>query len=457
MAGIGLRLNKVIARGTYLESLTAFLSSVIITSGPWLSTLIALALLGSASVAFLPLTDRSLLFATITYAFSASLIMTGGPQMVLTRYLADRLYLEDHACVAPTCNGVLLLAIVPASGVAVLYLVTAPFDLRLRLVTTTLFMTMTLTWLLVIFLSATRSYLRLFLIFLSASALSIGAAIGLGHLGGLLGTLGGFTLGQMVGVALLISRVYREFLPINGIDLRFLTYFWRFKSLFALGTLYAIGLWADQFLWWFSPGGTVIGGYFHLFPAYDTAKMIPLLTTIPGSALFLVYLEVNFYHHYRDFYQYIRARGSLHQIRAAKAGMMEAVQSGFAAIIGVQCIMGMLLFAVAPRLAASLGEPNSWIRLLRITTLAVSCQFLMLQLTILLLYLDQRRVALFVVLLFAGGNLAGTLALRFIGNTTLGLGYLIASLSALLCAIIFLFSRLHHLEYLTFTSQPMRV
>ena len=36
MAGIGFRLQAMVAKGSYLEATTAYLSSAIITAGPWL-------------------------------------------------------------------------------------------------------------------------------------------------------------------------------------------------------------------------------------------------------------------------------------------------------------------------------------------------------------------------------------------------------------------------------------
>src|SRR5918911_4813905 len=120
MAGIGLRLHSLVAKGSYVHAASAYLSSAIIAAGPWLSAVLALSLLGGASVAFLGQADRTLLFVTITYAFSLSLVLTGGLQLVVTRYLADRLYLNDTAALAPACAGVLLSAMA-------LLIVTLPF------------------------------------------------------------------------------------------------------------------------------------------------------------------------------------------------------------------------------------------------------------------------------------------------------------------------------------------
>src|SRR5437763_3320947 len=137
-------------------------------------SVISLSLLGSVSVAFLSQSYFTLLFVTITYAFSISLVLTGGPQLVITRYLADRLYLNDTTALAPTCAGVLLGAI-PLLIVTLPFVILAPFDLGYRLVATTLLLTLSLNWLVIVFLSATRDYRRVVLVFVGSYALSLGS------------------------------------------------------------------------------------------------------------------------------------------------------------------------------------------------------------------------------------------------------------------------------------------
>src|ERR1019366_7925 len=90
MAGIGIRLHRLVEEGTYAQAATAYVSSAIITAGPWLSSVFWLGLLGTATVTFLNTADRTLVLTTITYAFCASLLVTGGLQLVVTRYLSDR-------------------------------------------------------------------------------------------------------------------------------------------------------------------------------------------------------------------------------------------------------------------------------------------------------------------------------------------------------------------------------
>src|ERR671933_241456 len=377
MAGIGLRLHKVVAEGSYVHAGTAYLSSALISAGPWLTAVLALSLLGGAAVAFLGQADRTLLFVTITYAFSLSLVLTGGPQLVVTRYLADRLYLNDTEVLAPACAGVLLGAI-PLLIMTLPFVVLAPFDLGYRLLATTLLLTLSLNWLVIVFLSATRDYRRVLLVFIGSYALSLGAAVGLGHLYHLPGSLAGFTLGQVVCLVLLVAHVYLEFPSPYSITLSFLS--------------------------------------------YDSAKLVAYFFTIPAAAFFLVHLETNFYHHYKDFYRLIAEKGTLKEVSLAKQGMAAAAWSGLGTMVKLQGLVAVGALLVAPSLATFLHMPPSWVPLFRVEVLAASGQFLMLSAILLLLYLDERRAALLVTVVFAVGNTALTLATVWLGHNAYGLG-----------------------------------
>ena len=135
--------------------------------------------------------------------------------MLVTRYLADRLYLNDTDSVAPTCAGVLVM-IIPFFLITLPFLAFTPFDIRYRLLVITLFLTLTMTWIIVMLLSAARGYIRILVIFATCYTLGVGASIGLGHLFGLLGSLAGFTLGQMTCLSFLIVVVYLEFPSAQG-------------------------------------------------------------------------------------------------------------------------------------------------------------------------------------------------------------------------------------------------
>jgi polysaccharide biosynthesis protein PelG len=455
MAGIGLRLRRAAISGTYLEAAAAYLSSAVIASGPWLTAVIALSILGSAATTILSYDGRMLLFATITYAFGCSLIVSGGLQMVLTRYLADQLYAGETSIMSPTCSGILLLAL-PLWILATPFLVWAPFTLVYRLVAAMLFVVLTLIWLVATFLSAARDYLRVVIIFVLSYGASVAGALIVGPHYGVLGCLCGFSAGQVLCLALLLTRIFREFPPVAGLSLDVAGAIGRYWQLGVIGLLYMVGVWADNVVYWFSPSGITIGGFFRISPTYDGLKLIAFLATIPASAVFLVHLETRFYEHYRSFFERIREKGTYAQIAAASDAMRDAMRSGLTVIAILQAVVDTVLFLLAPALFRWLGVSATVLPLLHTVILAVGAQFVLLAVLILLLYLDERDPALLAVVVFAAGNVGASLLTRQLGPNTYGAGYLAASSLAALVGLVYLVARMRHFTYRTFMLQPMQ-
>ncbi len=453
MAGIGFRLQNLVAKGSYLEAATAYVSSTVITAGPWLSGVVALVVLNISTSSYLHEADRSLLFATIVSTFAASLLIVGGLQLPVTRYVADRLYLKDTASVAPTCTGVLCM-VIPFSIVASPFLVFAPFDLRYRFLVYTLFLTLSTTWMVMLFLSAARKYMRIVLILTGCYALGIGASILLGQWYGLLGSLAGFTFGQMTCLSLLVVSVYLEFPSVQTINLAYLRYIFKYWDLFITGTLYTVGIWADNMVLWTSSQGQVISGFYHLFPPYDTAKFVVSLSTVPAMTIFMIHVETNFDRYYQSYYRLIDAKGTLRDLVRAREGMREAVQTGLGTIIKVQSFVTLFLCLIARDMAAFVGLTPRWVLLLRIEIFACTAQFLVFVMMLLLLYIDRRRATLLVIAVFAICNITLTLVSVHLGDARFyGIGYLGASIIGALLGWFLLNNQLKQLEYLTFMEQ----
>jgi uncharacterized membrane protein len=454
MAGIGFRLQALAKKDSYLTVSTAYLASAVIAVGPWLVSVTALMVLEQGVAGYLSGADQSFLFATIVAVFVASLLAASGPQMLIVRYLADRFYLNDLASIAPTCNGVLFL-ILPFMLIALPFLLLAPFDLRYRMLVTTLFVTLTMLWVIMVFLSAAREYLRILLIFVVCYALGVVASLVLGRLYGLMGVLAGFTLGQMICLAALIMSIYLEFAPAQGLSFayqRSLRHYW---DLLVIGTFYTLAIWADSIIFWASPSASVIHGFYHLFPPYDTAKFVMALATIPTTVLFIVHVETNFHRYFQHFYQSLQTRGTLGDLIRAREGMQEVVRKGTWLLVKVQASIALFLYLIAQDLATFMKFAPQWIPLLRVEVLASVGQGLIFVLLLLLLYIDRRRAALIIVSIFLMLNSVLTTLSLYLGHDWYGLGYLGATIMVSLIAWFVLKSRLKYLEYLTFMEQPV--
>ena len=454
MAGIGFRLRALISTGSPLEKVTAYFSSAVLSTGPWLSGVIALIVLSDTSATYLAPDDHALLLATIIWIFALSLLVAGGPQMLLTRYLADCLYRDERSSIAPTCTGVLFLNL-PCALLAGPFLLFAPFSLLYRLLVITLYLTLTMTWLVTIFLSAVRAYSRIVLIYIVSYTCGAIASLLFGYVYGLEGSLAGFLSGELLCLSLLLGSVYREFPATRVLNWDYLRYFRRYWDMLLIGVLYALGSWISSLLFWLSPEGVTIHHVYRLFPPYDTARFVVYLSTIPIVALFMIYLETDFYRHYSNFYHLILHKGNLEELICARQGMIAAVRRAVRAILTVQGMIVLLFWLCAVQIAAFLGLEPRWVLLLRVEIAAGPGQFLFFTMVLFLLYLDQRRSVLLLLLLFLLSNAGLTLISLFLGSLFYGLGDLISGWVGTLLGWYFLQAHLKQLEYRTFMAQPI--
>jgi uncharacterized membrane protein len=454
MAGIGIRLQSLATRGSILGATTAYLAATIITAGPWLSGVAALFILRMTTSSYLSESDHALLLATIVTVFAASLIVAGGPQMLVTRYVADRLYLNDMTGIASTSTGVLFLFI-PFLFISAPFWGFSHFNLQYRLMVTTLFLALSMIWVVMLFISAVYQYVHIVLTFLLCYTVGVLASLVLTPRYGLLGSLGGFTAGQLLCLSLLLVLIYLEFPAGNGVSFAYLGYLREYWNLLIIGVSYAMSVWVDSFLFWISSHGLVIAGLYHLFPPYDTAKFVAALSTIPAAVIFFVHLEPNFDYHYQSFYRSIHHQKTLSDLVRAREGMREAIYKGLRLLLTVQGLFTIFLCLIARDIAAFFFLAPAWIPLLRMSILAGTCQFIVFVMMLLLLYIDQRRTVMVLLSLFLLCNVLLTLLTLYLGPAFYGAGNLIASGIGAVLGLYLLNNRLKHLERLTFMTQPI--
>ena len=109
MAGIGFELRRILAKDSYSATLRAYLYAGLISSGPWVLSIISVMLIGVMSIGFVvpDLLVRQFL-VSVTYLMATSLIVTGGLQLFFTRFVSDRLFEQRMDAITPNLLGILL-------------------------------------------------------------------------------------------------------------------------------------------------------------------------------------------------------------------------------------------------------------------------------------------------------------------------------------------------------------
>ena len=456
MAGIGFELQRAIREDSYLSAIQSYLYAAVISSGPWLLSVMSLSMLGVMSTSFLSQQATALFAATITHTFAVSLVTTGLFQMVVTRYLADQMYLNETGSIAPTFVSVMVLSSAAQFLVLNVLLTLTDLPLSFRLPAIALYVSVSGIWMAMIFLSAARDYVSIVLAFGTGYLVSFLAAVVIGSRFGPEAYLGGFAVGQVLTLGLLTARVFAEFEQPRSLDLEFSGHFRRYPALIAIGFLYNLGLWADKMVFWLSPRAVDVGNYLNVFPSYDTSFFVASLVIVPALAVFTINIETSFYENYKRFYAAIQDKRGLDELLDAKRGMLKSVRGSYLTLLKIQGGLALLVTTLfTPPLMRIFDIPQDSWHVFRIMILSMSVLVFLLFTILILMYLDMRGSVLIVCSVFAATNLGFTALLLPLGEAFYGYGFLASSIVGTGVSLALLADRFAKLEYLTFVRQPL--
>lgn len=455
MAGIGFKLQKILSEKTYSSVIKGYAFAAIISSGPWLFSVICVGLLGYLSGYFLEGHDKEIFRSMVVYTYAFSLIITGFFQMVVTRYISDRLFCEDEDAVLPTFGVVLLFTTALLGVCAGIFYCFIDFNIQLKVYSILLFIVVGNIWIVMVFLTALRNYNHIIWSFGIGVLFSMGLGFLLGHYYGLSGLTLGYLIGQFVILASLIAAVFSEFHFEKKMNREFLHYFGLYPQLIFISFFYNLGIWIDKFILWYSAEGTQIKDLFYSHPLYDTVVYLAYLTIIPSLSLFLIRIETSFYLSYRDFYGSIVNRRPYHEIQEQKKLLIDSINLSTYRLLIVQGSISLLFIVMSPFIIEILKLDWRQLHVLRIAILGSFLHALILVLSIIIQYFDLRNFSLGVSILFCFTNAIFTWISIKIGFSALGYGYFLGCLVTVIIGYIILIKKINCLEYLTFNNQPM--
>lgn len=458
MAGIGFELNKLARRDDLMGIATAFLHSAFATSGPWLLTVIALALItlfqGSASVDAANNLDIMNFRGIIVYNFSFSLVISAPVFLVMTRFLADHIHVKDVTSVPAAMFESLFIAYLLQLPVALFfyaYYIELPTEMLLAGFAN-MYLVISV-WLLSVFLTALKDYVAVSWAFLIGLAVGIICSYFLGERYGALGMLIGFNIGMMLTIFWLVARILSEYPYMVGCEMALKPYFKRYWELALAGLFYNAAIWIDKWIMWFAPESTILPSNLRFYPDYDNAMFLAYLCLVPSFALFVFNVETQFFHHYRRFYRSILEHVSLRQVRKLNKAIHDSIMEGSRNLILIQGAACLIAIVLAPQIFDLINNAYLQLGIFRIGTLGVFFHGLMLFGTIILQYFDCRREIMWIYLYFFLSNALFTLIIMlFYGFEFYGVGYFLSAVTSFAISVIVLMRHIQHLPYHAFIT-----
>ncbi|MDD2735581.1 MAG: exopolysaccharide Pel transporter PelG [Desulfuromonadaceae bacterium] len=456
MAGIGFELRKMMKGDSYSSLIMAYAYAGIISSGPWVLSIIAVLLIGVISLpAVIPALLVSKFQTVVTYLIASSLILTGTVQLAFTRYSSDRIFEKQHNRLLPNLNGLLLVSMT-ASGVVAYPLTLFMFpeqSLFFRLLFAATAVVLCSVWITAILLSGLKAYKAILVNFALGYGTALLLAILLRH-GNLEGLLLAFLTGQFVLLLGMQLVIFREYPSKSFVEFDCMGKGRMYRSLMLTGLFYNLGVWIDKFVFWFHPvTGSPVIGPLHASLVYDLPVFMAYLSIIPGMAVFLVRMETDFVEYYDKFYDAVREGGTLNHIQEMKDEMVRVAREGIYDIVKIQGLTTIVVIVAGRQLLQIAGISEIHLPLLSIQVVAVGFQVVLLGLLNVFFYLDRRKRVLLLTALFAALNLVFTLVSIRMGPYFYGYGFALALLVVLALGMALLDKDLKRLEYETFMLQ----
>ena len=456
MAGIGFELRKLLNRESYFALVRAYAYAGLISSGPWVLSILGLVAIGALSVNIVVPTFLVTQFqVSVTYLIMGSLIFTGLVQLSFTRWVSDRLFERRSDVIVPNFAGVLLVTNLIAGTASIILAFTA-FDqetVLYRALMVAGFVTMCDVWIATIFMSGLKFYKTIVLLFAGGYGISVLLAFAFRSVG-LEGLLGGYVVGQFLMFAGMVFIILRSFPAERVIAFDCFVPGAMLPSLMAIGVLFNFAIWADKIMFWIAPetSQSVIGPL-RASVIYDMPVFLAYLSIIPGMAVFLVRFETDFVEWYDKFYNAVRSGGSLQEIAHMRNEMVFAIRQGLFEILKMQTLSVLVMVVFAPTIFARLGISPLYLPLFYVDAVAASLQVALLAVMNVFFYLDKRRQVLAVVSTLTVLNLVLSWYSQRLGAVFYGYGFALSLLLTLVMGLMLMERKLGRLEYETFMLQ----
>ena len=458
LAGIGFELRKLFKKEGIVRSVKAFGYSSAMTAGPMLLCIALVLVLRkmmeqSGGVRL----ESELFIATMTYGFIFSIILTSGIAMVLTRFVADKVYEGEYEKIITSFYGALMLMLPIAAVVAFVFLSGVSGSGVYKLVAYLLFMVLVVIWLQTVYMSALKDYARIFRSFVIGFAVAV-------PIGWLLFTytdvdrtviaVGSSVVGLGIVAALLMIHLEQVFPREKSKKyFAFLSYFKKYPVIFVTGVFVYSGVFVQNFVYWMRSDAMIVADQYRLMPFYDLPVFYAYLSVIPSLVVFVVLVETSFYEKYKIYYTNVVTGGTYERLKRAKEAMQNTLVARISLLIEVQLLFSLLSIALGliwlPKIGFSMEQLDLFV------VLVLGFFFFILFFVILhaLMYFDDKKGVFLCGSLFFilnAGLTYGAMKLGFDGAGLFTAAVLVMGITLLRMLYV-----LQNIHYYTFSREPL--
>ena len=457
MAGIGFELRKILKEDRILSLAKVYGYSAILSSGPWVVSIVAILLVGFINLASYGTESEVYRFqVVITYAIAlaSSLIITGVLQLPFTRYVADLIFNNKENEILPSYFGALFMSWALGLPLVVPFYMWV-FDGQstvfiLGAVAT--FLVLCGVWISSILAASLKYYHGVVWAYFVSYTLIVLISVFYGDsIEKLIYT---FFMGNALLFVILMTLIIKSYNSTIFMKVDFFlasNFYW---TLGIAGLTYNLGAWIDKIIFWYHPAtGYQVIGKLNASIVYDMPIFLAYLSILPGMAIFFYRLESDFAEKYDLYYNAVRSGGTLGMIKGYRDQMVDVIRHSIHEIIMIQGVVDIIVFLSAPTVFEFLNIPQLYLGLLYILTIGAMLQVAFMSVLAILYYLDRKKVAMWLCISFFISNTVLTLISIDMGPAMFGYGYTVSLLLVFIASMVVIRNEMDRLDYETFMLQ----
>lgn len=460
MAGVGFELKKLFrSKDGYLRNLHGFAVSAAVTQGPMLLNILMLLLLRFLMrQSGARMMDQEWFLYTVTYATMFSLIFSNTLLLFIDRFVSDCIYKGEEDRILPSFFTLLFALLSVFGPVALGYIIMIPRDPLYKLAALLQFGELLVIWSEMSYLSAIKQYGKVLLGFLAS--VIVAALVGFALLRfTALDRVCAALLAICAGYAVMLLMYFQQMLvyyPHGSLSLfDCIPALDEHRILIAIGFFMALGIYAHNFIFWFSEMRNAIwsGGVF--CTRYDIPAFFATFTITPMLVMFVVAVETRVYEYYRAYFDAILYGGTLQDIQLARRNLLHVIFRECSHMMELQLFVTVVSATFLGNFLSGLGLDAEQTAIFRILCFGYCLFGMMKCLIILMLYFEDRGGALVGTVLFAALSALLSLVTLGMDPALWGFGFTAAAFISALYAALRIRYFLEHLESKVFLRQPL--
>jgi uncharacterized membrane protein len=437
MAGIGIKLERVYRHPSLGMHLYGFTYSMIITIAPILivigAVIISQIILRFDTAEYI---HRELFADTVLYTFIFALLVTSPLNAVLSKYISDIIYEEKFEDIIPCFHLGLGITVVLGAllgipfclhehfvgGVPVYYVFTGYCGYTALIL---VFYTM-------LYLSITKNYIKISLFFIIGMGVTVLTALlwTLFHFAFNMDPTYSLLLSLAIGFSLIAAleiALVKSFFRKNSGNWRpVLGYLKKYWRMILINTLYTLGLYVHNFVFWNSDLRNVLVNTFVTAMPYDMATCLAMFTNVSATVIFIINVELHFRDRYRNYFEAVIG-GRRHDIRNARLRLFRQLSAELMTLIRLQFIISVAVFLLAIIILPRIGLGGLTMIIYPCLCVGYFILFIMYSLILFLYYFNDETGALLSAGAFCLVTLGGSILSMHLPEMWYGLGLVLGA------------------------------